>query len=211
MINLKEKILDGVRKSLETFSIDKLSEVIRKSEKEKREYGLLFCGSTDVPPFGDLSHAGLCTGEKCSVEINDCKDKIRIGTFHTHPRVEEGTNFGNLSGNDVYMSIYHRQIFSCIGLMEHNRPIIKCFIPTFEIDPTIALNAYNAEDDYGKKLSKVISERGQNRKSVDELAEAYDKRVIANNDLHRESEALADRLLSKKADLVIKGDKHANM
>ena len=63
MNNLKEKILDGVLKSLENFSINKLNDIIIRSENEKREYGILFCGSTDEPPFGTHSHAELCTGK----------------------------------------------------------------------------------------------------------------------------------------------------
>lgn len=204
MNNIKEKILEGIRKSLETFSTDKLNDIICKSEKEKREYGLIFCGDTDMPPFGNLSHAELCTGKKCEVEMHDCKDKKQIGTFHTHPRVKAGKDLGNLSGKDIYGTVSHRQSFACLGLIEHNRPVIKCFIPALYIDPTITLNAYNADDDYGKKLSKVISERGQNRKSADELVDAYNKRIIADDDLYQESKALADRLLSKEADLIIR-------
>ncbi len=202
MDNLKEKILIGTLRSLETFSIDKLNDIIIRSEKEKREYGLLFCGSTDEPPFGDLSNADLCTGENCSVDIKDCKGKKQIGSFHTHPHAEKGKNFGNLSGKDIYGTIYHKHNFVCIGTTENNRPIIKCFTPTFDIDPTITLRAYNAQKDYDRKLSKASQEKS--RESVDQLIESYDKRIITDDELYQESEALAKKLLSREAELTIK-------
>lgn len=203
--SLKEKILQETLRSLETFSIDKLNDIINKSEKEKREYGLIFCGDTVTPPFGSLSHSELCSGKECLLEINDCKGKKHIGTFHTHPRIKIGRNFGNLSGEDIYNAIFHKEAFSCIGLTEYYRPVIKCFTPQFDINPTIMLNAHNAEDDYGKKLAKV-SKQGSNidRKSVDDLIEAYDKRKITDSELHKESESLSERLLSKEADLTIR-------
>ena len=202
MDNLKEKILHGTLKSVETFSINKLNDIIIRSEKEKREYGLLFCGTTDKPPFGDLSNADLCTGENCSVDIKDCKGKKQIGSFHTHPHAEKGKNFGNLSGKDIYGTIYHKHNFACIGTIENNRPIIKCFTPAFDIDPTIILRMYNANDDYDRKLSKASHEKSI--KNVDELIESYNKRIRADDELYQESEALAERLLFRGADLIIK-------
>ena len=203
--NLKEKILQETLRSLETFSIDKLEDIINKSEKEKREYGIIFCGDTNVPPFGEITHSDLCTGEECNVNMTDCKDKKQIGTFHTHHRIKIGRSFGNLSGEDIYNVIRHKEAFSCIGLTEYYRPAIKCFTPQLDIDPTIMSNAHNAEDDYGKKLAKV-SKQGPNidRKNVDDLIEAYDKRKITDNELHKESESLSERLLSKEADLTIR-------
>lgn len=203
--SLKEKILQETLRSLETFSIDKLNDIIRKSEKEKREYGFVFCGDTATPPFGNISHSELCSGAGCSLEINDCKGKKHVGTFHTHPRVKDGRNFGNLSGKDIYSTISHKEAFSCIGLTEYYRPVIKCFTPSFDIDQAIMSNAHNAEDDYGKKLAKVSKQESNvDRKSVDDLIEAYDKGKIADSDLHKESESLSERLLSKEADLTIR-------
>jgi len=201
MDNLKEKILQGTLRSLETFSINKLKNIINKSEKEKREYGLLFCGSTDEPPFGNLSHAELCTGKECTVEIHDCKGKQQIGSFHTHPHSETGKDFGNLSGKDIYESVSHRHGFSCIGTIENNKSIIKCFTPALDIDPIITLKAYKAQDDYGRKLSRASQEKSI--KYINELIESYDKRIIADDELYQESEALAKRLQFKGADLTI--------
>ena len=65
-------------------------------------------------------------------------------------------------------------------------------------------NAHNAEDDYSKKLAKVSKQGTKDRKSVDDLIEAYDKRKIADSELHKESESLSERLLSKEADLIIR-------
>lgn len=54
MNKLKEKILKGALKSLEIVGIDNIKKIIRNSEEEKREQGLLFCGSTDIPPFRNI-------------------------------------------------------------------------------------------------------------------------------------------------------------
>lgn len=203
--NLKEKILQGTLKSLETFSINKINDIILKSEKEKREYGIMFCSDTDIPPFGNITYPELCIGNECNVDINDCTGKKQIGTFHTHPHTKTGKDIGNLSGGDIYGTVSHRQSFSCIGLIEDNRPTIKCFTPSFDIDPIIAFKAYKAQDDYGKKLSNVSKEKSNiTQKSVDELTDAYDKRMITDDELYQESETLAKKLLSKKADLVIR-------
>jgi hypothetical protein len=203
--DLKEKLLQEVLRSLETFSIDKLEDIIVKSEKEKREYGIIFCGETNTPPFGKITHSDLCIGEECSVNMIDCKGKRQIGTFHTHPRIKMGRSFGNLSGEDIYNTIRHDDAFSCIGITEYYRPAIKCFTPKFDINPTIVSNAHNAEDDYGEKLAKVLKQRSNiDRKSVDDLIEAFEKRKMADNELKKESESLSEKLLSKEADLTIR-------
>lgn len=203
--NLKEMILRETLRALETFSIDKLDDIINKSEKEKREYGIIFCGDTNIPPFGEITHSDLCIGEECSLDMTDCKGKKQIGTFHTHPRSKIGRNFGNLSGQDIYSAIRHEKAFSCIGITEYYRPAIKCFTPQFDINPTIVSNAQNTEDDYGKKLAKVSKQRPNiDRRYVDDLIEAFDKRKIADDELKKESEILSERLLSKEADLIIR-------
>lgn len=205
MNDLKEKILQGVLKSLETISTDKLKKLIRTSEEEKREHGLLFCGSTDIPPFENVSHSELCTGDRCNVEIKDCKGKKSIGSFHTHPRTKTSDYIGNLSGEDIYESISHRHSFSCIGLVENDKPTIKCFIPAFDIDPIIALNTFKTQDNYNRKLSKVSEERPNvTKESIDELIKAYDERTKADIELYLESKSLANKLLYKKADLIIR-------
>lgn len=203
--NLKEKILHGALKSLETFSINKLNDIIRKSEEEKTEYGMIFCSDTDKPPFESITYSDLCKGNECSVDLSDCKGRKQIGTFHTHPHVKIGKDFGNLSGTDIYVAIINRRSFSCIGLTEDNRPTIKCFTPQFDIDPNIASDAIKAEDDYGEKLSKVTKGKPNvDTKSVDTLIESYDKRKITKYKLEQESEVLSKKLLSRRADLMIR-------
>lgn len=195
--DLKEKILQGTSKSLRSVGVNRLKEIIHTSEKEKREYGIMFCGD-EVPPFGNISHTGLCTGKGCNVDISDCKGRTQIGTFHTHPHIEKAINIGNLSGDDIYQTISHKQSFACLGLIE-NKPIIKCFIPGLYINPIIALNAFRANEEYDNKLSEVKKQK--TKKSVDELISAYDKRIIADGELYRESKSSADKL--QKADLII--------
>lgn len=200
--NLREKTLHGTLKSLEAFSINRLNDIIAKSEEEKREYGFVFCSSIDAPPFGDVSHSELCTGKECSIDIIDCKDKKPIGSFHTHPHVKNAQDFGNLSPADIYGTVTHGHSFSCIGLIENNKPIINCFTPIFDIDQNILADSYKAQEDYGRTLSKM--KRQIVPGIVDELIASYDKRIMTEKDLLEESEALAKKLLSKKADLIIR-------
>ena len=205
MNDLKEKILQGASKSLETFSIDKLKKIIITSEEEKREHGSLFCGTTDIPPFGNISHSGLYAGDQYNVELKGCKGKKQIGSFHTHPHTKMGKDIGNLSGKDIYESVYHKHSFSCIGLIEKGKPIIKCFIPAFDIDQIITLKVIKTRDNYGRKLLKVAEERPNvTKKSINELTKAYDERIEAENELYNESKSLLEKLLSKEADLIVR-------
>lgn len=73
--NPKEKILQGALKSLETFSINKINDIIRESEKEKLEYGIIFCSDTDIPPFGNITYPGLSVGKEYDIDIIDCIGK----------------------------------------------------------------------------------------------------------------------------------------
>lgn len=202
---LKEKILQGTLRSLETFSIDKLKKIIIASEQEKREHGSLFCGTTDIPPFGNIYHSGLYTGDQYNVELKGCKGQKQIGSFHTHPRTKRGKNIGNLSSKDIYESIYHKHSFSCIGLIEKDKPIIKCFIPAFDINTFIALKVIKTRDNYSKKLLKVTKERlNITKKSINELVKAYDERIEAEDELYKEAKSLINKLLSKEADLTVR-------
>lgn len=196
---LKNKILQGAIKSLDTIGNNNLKQIINQSEREKREYGLMFCGD-EIPPFGNISSTGICTGERCNVEISDCTDKFQIGTFHTHPRTEKSKNIGNLSGEDVHQTISHKQSFSCLGLFEGEEPTVKCFIPGLYINPIVALNSFRANEEYNRKLAET--KRQRTKKNIEELVRAYDKRIIADDELYQESKALADKL--HKADLIIK-------
>ena len=200
--NLREKTLHGALKSLESFPINRLNDIISKSEEEKREYGFVFCGSVDLPPFGDVSHSELCTGTECSIDIIDCQDKKPIGSFHTHPHVKNAKDFGNLSPADIYGTVTHGHSFSCIGLIENNKPTINCFTPIFDIDQHILADVYKSQSDYGRTLSKM--KRQIVPGNVDELIASYDKMIIAEKDLLEESKALSKKLLSKKADLIVR-------
>lgn len=196
---------------LESVGIDKLKKIILKSEEEKREHALLFCGDTDIPPFGNISHSDLCIGTKCSVSLKDCKGsnqlkqitakgKREIGSFHTHLHQNKTIDpqIGNLSGGDIYRSISERHRFSCIGHTEDNEkhnPIIKCFVPEFDIDT--ASKFFTEQDDYHKKLTEY-------NLSDPILSMAYDKYMKADIELYQESNSLAKKLLSKEADLIIR-------
>lgn len=205
MNDLKKKILQGTSKSLETIGINKLKRIIHDSEEEKCEHGLLFCSSTDIPPFENISRSYLCAGDHCNVVIKDCGGKKQIGSFHTHPHSETSGDIGNLSGKDIYESVSHKHSFSCIGLIEKDEPTIKCFTPAFDIDPIITLKAFKAQDNYSRKLSKVSEEKPNvTRESIDELTKAYDERIKADDELYQASQSLSKKLLSKEADLVIK-------
>jgi len=221
MSDLKKKILQGTSKSLETIGIDKLKKVIRMSQEEKREHGLLFCGDTDIPPFGNISHSDLCVGTECSVIMKDCKGKIQIGTFHTHPDIKPANKptLGHLSGSDIYSSIFNRRRFSCIGLTEGDKPTIKCFIPEFDIDAITTFKLFMAQDNYNRKLSEynlseqkpdgtkkrleeLLGELPRDKKTI--LSNIYDTYLQADGEFHEHAEHLAKKLISKDADLVIK-------
>lgn len=217
MDKIKEKILHGTLKSLGTVGIYNLKKVILKSEEEKREHALLFCG-IDTSPFEKISHSGLCVGTECNVKLKDCKDKQQIGSFHTHiySKKDSPLTLGNLSGEDIYSSISNRHRFSCIGLIEENKPVIKCFVPSFDIDAITVSRAFMTKDNYYKKLSEyklseqkpdgtnktleqLLEELPQDKKAI--LSRTYDKLVEADDKLLQESTSLAKRL---QADLIVK-------
>ena len=234
MNDLKEKILQGTSKSLRTIGIDKLKEIIRVSDKERREHALLFCSDKDIPPFGDISHSDLCAGTECRVILKDCINakaakavEKQIGTFHTHVNhhinKEKDKFLGNLSKEDIYSSISNRRRFSCLGLTEKQKPIIKCFIPEFDIDPTITMKSFIAQDNYYKKLTEYLTEYNISeykpdgtKKSLDELlkelpqdkrtvlSNTYDRYIKADDELYKESESLSKKLLHKDADIIIR-------
>lgn len=83
MDELKEKILQGTIKSLETIGIKNLVDMIEKSHKEQREYGIAICSNNDTPPFGDIFLSKTSIGNENNVKFEDCKH-TQIGSFHTH-------------------------------------------------------------------------------------------------------------------------------
>ena len=218
MEELKQRIIRDIHDSIKSVGLDKLNEIINKSEKEEREYGLKFCKNGDIHP------SDICGGEKCHVIIKDDKCKNPIGTFHTHPRIKDSLNrnIGHLGTDDMYSTMFKPYDFACIGFISNNKPAIRCFIPALDILPseaTIVMKLYMARDRYNKKtkelnvtatnpdgtykpLKEIIVGLSEDKQK--EISEAFNNVTDADTDLYRLSDALATKNRSKQADLIIK-------
>ena len=129
---LKQIIIGDISDSIKSIGLNKLNEIIHKSEKEEREYAIKFCRNEHIYP------SDICIGTKCRIALKEDKScKNQIGTFHTHHHIKNTNNkhMGYLSGPDIYSTILKKRDFSCIGLIEDNKPTIKCFIPVLDISP----------------------------------------------------------------------------
>lgn len=151
MDELKEKILQGTIKSLETIGIKNLVDTIEKSHKEQREYGIAICSNNDVPSFGDIFLSKTSVGTENHVKFEDC-EHARIGSFHTHT----GSN-NELSTGDIYAELQSKDNFSCIGIIDNknkNKKIINCFINAYHVNPLVALDFYKKQDKFLKQLKE---------------------------------------------------------
>ncbi len=151
MDELKEKILQGTVKSLETIGIKNLVNTIDKSHNEKREYGIAICSNNDVPPFGDIFLSKMTIGTNNNVKFEDCKHK-QIGSFHTHTEDNK-----ELSVGDIYAELQSKNNFSCIGIVDDknkNKKIINCYINAYHVDPLVALDFYKKQDKFLRKLKE---------------------------------------------------------
>ena len=97
-----QKIIDA----LKVVDTDKLKDIITKSEKDNREYGLKFCNN------GSITIGDICVGGGCSLSLEPCKDKKTIGSLHTHPRGDptiENPYYNAISDTDIKHSIYAKE------------------------------------------------------------------------------------------------------
>lgn len=211
MDELKKNILQGTVNSLKSIGINKLVDMIDKSHKEQREYGVNICSDIDIPPFGDIFLSETGIGEKNHVKFKDCKG-IQIGSFHTH------TDFSNeLSSRDIYAELQSKENFSCVGTIDNknkDKKIINCFINAYHVDPFIALDFYKKQGKFLKQLKEYdvpLKTPSGDIRHIDELLSKLtpDKKKIMN-DLYNEA-LEADFQLSLEAERISKKHKDADL
>lgn len=211
MDELKEKILQGTVRSLETIDMKNLINMIEKSHEEKRERGVAICSNNDVPPFGDIFLSKMTIGTNNNVKFEDCKHK-QIGSFHTHTEDNK-----ELSVGDIYAELQSKNNFSCIGILDDknkNKKIINCYINAYHVDPLVALDFYKKQDKFLRQLKEhgipLKTPSGETR-HIDELLKelAPDKKKMMY-DLYKEG-LEADFQLHIQAEKISKEHKDADL
>lgn len=71
-----------------------INKFLNSTEKDGKEIGACLCHSTKA---NKIEVGKVCTGDECSVRLEDCSGMRQVGTIHTHPN----RNIGN-SLADVY-------------------------------------------------------------------------------------------------------------
>ena len=140
--------IQKIKDSLKVIGTDKLKDIIIKSEKDNREYGMKFCDN------GHITTTDICVGGSCLLAIEPCKDKKTIGSFHTHPRgdsPEENIYYNTVSDSDIRHSIYSNEEFHCLGVIQDEKPTVKCYLPYYGVKKDIALNFLKSMSNYEKK------------------------------------------------------------
>lgn len=213
MDELKENILQGAINSLKSIGIKNLVNMIEKSHKEQREYGVAICSNRDVPPFGDIFLSKITIGTENHVKFEDCEHK-RIGSFHTHI----GSN-NELSVGDIYAELQSKDNFSCIGIVDNknkDKKIINCSINAYHVNPLVALDFYKKQDKFLKKLKEydlplktpsgdvrhideILKELSPEKKKI--MYDLYKEGLEADNQLHIEAGNISKK--HKDADLNI--------
>jgi hypothetical protein len=138
---------ERILQTLKIVGLDKIKEIVLKSEKEKREYGFRFCRNDGIR----VTH--ICIGTECNLALKHCPDgeNKTIGSFHTHPTTTKGrANF--LSDEDIYTEATDKSEFACLGMVEHNIPKIKCYIPNYGMEKSVIDLRNNYRDKYGIKV-----------------------------------------------------------
>ena len=196
-----------INDALKVVGTDKLKDIIIKSEKEDIEYGLRFCKN------GKITATGMCSGKSCAVELERCENKKLMGSFHTHPRGSPNDiYYTNLSEGDISDSVSNNEDFSCIGLVQKKRPIIKCYLPYYGVDNDIAIDVIKTKEDFNKKIAEYNPGRTQEgmdalqlSKSV-ELHKLFKKYYVARKRIEGASEEAFHKLRSEPndgADLIV--------
>lgn len=211
MNELKENILQGIVNSLKSIGVNKLVNMIEKSHKERREYGVTICSNRNIPPFGDIFLSKTAIGTKNHVKFEDC-EHARIGSFHTH--IDSNNE---LSIGDIYAELQSKDNFSCIGIIDDknkNKKIINCFINAYHVDPFIALDFYKKQDNFLKQLKEygvplktpsgdithideLLSKLTPDKKKI--MYDLYKEGIEADSQLHIEAEKISKK--HKDADL----------
>jgi len=148
--------IQKIRNALKVIGTDKLRDIIIKSEKENLEYGLRFCKNEHI------TTTEMCKGKSCKVDLEECGNKKLIGSFHTHPSGDpDDIYYVNLSEGDIEDSISNNESFACIGLVQKQKPTIKCYLPYYGVDNNIAIDSLEAKDNFNKKMTEYNPGRTQ--------------------------------------------------
>ena len=198
---------DQILKTLKIVGLNKIKEVVLKSEKEKREYGFRFCKNDEIKV------TKMCKGKECKLDLEHCKtgEHKTIGSFHTHPTNIRGKiNF--LSDEDIYQEVSDKSEFACIGTIEDKIPKIKCYLSDYGMDKSLI----NLRNNYKEKYSIKVKEYNPSGYSIDilklspekrkELSHLYMTYLLIDKRLRVEASRTALRLIKEPnqgADLII--------
>ena len=198
---------DHILETLKIFGLDKIKEVVLKSEREKREYGFRFCKNDEVKV------TKMCKGKACKLELEHCKEGEykTIGSFHTHPTNIKGKiNF--LSDEDIYQEASDKSDFACIGTIEDKIPKIKCYLADYGMDKSVIDRRNNYKEEYGIKVKEYIPSGSRTdilklpREKRQELSHLYLKYLLADKRLRVEAGRAALKLIKESnqgADLIL--------
>jgi hypothetical protein len=135
-----------ILETLKIAGLDKVKDIILKSEKERREHGFRFCKNDKIKV------TDTCIGTQCNLTLGYCPEgNITIGSFHTHPTNIKG-KVNYLSDEDIYTEASDKSEFACLGLVENNVPKIKCYLPNYGMDKSIIDFRNDYRDKYGTKV-----------------------------------------------------------
>jgi len=198
---------DHILNTLKIVGLNKIKDIVLKSEKERREYGFRFCKN------GEIKATHICKGKECYLDLEHCRDGEHktVGTFHTHPIVTKG-KISFLSDADIYSEATDKSEFACIGAVENNIPKIKCYLPNYGMEKSIVELRNNYKEKYDIKVREynpggtsmdILKLPPEKRK---ELSHLYHTFLLTDKRLKIESSRAALRLIKEPnqgADLVI--------
>jgi len=83
-----------------------------KTSQDGKEHGYLLCGDGEVTPGKE------CTGNECSIHLEDCGDKPVIGSFHSHPIITSFSQSDYLHAIDRAKSHPEHKHLLCVSLLD---------------------------------------------------------------------------------------------
>jgi len=197
---------DHILETLKLVGLNRIKEIILKSEKEKREYGFRFCKNDEI------KITDTCIGTECNLTLRHCPEENRtVGSFHTHPTTIKG-RVNYLSDEDIYTEASDKSEFACLGLMENNIPKIKCYLPNYGMEKGIIDLRNNYRDKYGMKV-REYNPTGKKGgvlelppQKYNELSRIWNTFLLADKRLKIEAGRAALKLIKEPnqgADLII--------
>ncbi len=197
--------IQKIREHLDIVGLDKIKEIVLKSEKERREYGFRLCKN------GEIKITKICKGKECKLDLEHCKsgDGKTVGTFHTHPIITK-SKMSFLSDADIYSEATDKSEFTCICAVEDNIPKIKCYLPNYGMEKSIIELRNNYKEKYDIKVREYNPSGGSILKlppeKRKELGHLYHTFLLTDKRLKIESSRAAIKLIKESnqgADLVI--------